>query len=80
MMGRFFRFAIRAQEVGLCLFRKWWRPASCVAAVGTIAVNGIYLPLKAGTAIEMTGVAAMLASLAPFVAARSWEKTQGVND
>jgi hypothetical protein len=70
----------RAQEVALCLFRKWWRPTTCSTAFATLAVNGVYLPLKTGTAADLTGLAALLAALSPFAIARSVELIKGRAD
>jgi hypothetical protein len=73
---RFKAWFLAAQEVALCLFRKWWRPLTCVTAFITLAVNGIYLPLKLKAAADLTGLAAVLAALAPFAIARSFDKWQ----
>ena len=84
----------RAQEIVLCIARKWWRPIACWG-VGlsifnvaiTILVGGVILPLKTGEPPDfsqlgaLTGsLAALVASLTPFVAARSWDKAKGVSD
>lgn len=85
---------MRAQEVALCVARKWWRPMCCVG-VGlsimnlaiAVFVGGIWLPLAKGQPLDFaalgnmaTGIAALVASLTPFVAARAFEKHQGVAD
>lgn len=72
--------AIRGQDVALCIFRKWWRPITCAVAVGTVAVNGIYLPLKLKTAADLVGLAAVLAALAPFAIAREIGKALGTSE
>lgn len=70
-----------AEKAALCAFRKWWRPATCVIAAGTVYVNGIHIPLKTGTGADLVGLAAVLAALAPFAIAREWGKAQGhIND
>jgi hypothetical protein len=79
-------------DVLLCAVRKWWRPAICwgiavvmhlVAAV--LVVNGIYIPLSTGVAIDWPGFAQAVASLAllvgsvtPFAWLRTKEKVAGV--
>jgi hypothetical protein len=70
-------FASAVERVALCAFRKWWRPTTCVIAAGTVAVNGIYIPLKTHQAADLTGLAAVLAALAPFAIARTAELIKG---
>lgn len=65
------------EGAALCAFRKWWRPATCVIAAGTVFVNGIYLPLKTHTAADLVGLAAVLGALAPFAIARTAELIKG---
>lgn len=65
------------ESAALCAFRKWWRPATCAIAAGTVAVNGIYLPLKSGAAADLVGLAAVLGALAPFAIARTAELIKG---
>lgn len=73
-------FAACFERLALCFFRKWWRPSTCVIAAGTVAVNGIYLPIKTHTAADLTGLAAVLAALAPFAIARTAELIKGRTD
>lgn len=74
------RLAYKAQEIALCLFRKWWRPATCICAFATLGVNGVYLPLKNHQAADLAGLAAVLAALSPFAIARSVELIKGRAD
>jgi hypothetical protein len=78
----------------LCFVRKWWRPAICwgiavilhlVACI--LVVNGIYLPLKTGLALDWSGFAQALAALAaligsvtPFAWLRTKEKIAATQD
>lgn len=85
---------LRAQEIVLCLARKWWRPIACLGVclsvlniALTILVGGVILPLASGEAPDFAALggltaslAALIASLTPFVAARAWEKSKGVTD
>lgn len=75
-LDRLKAWSVRAQAVALDIFRVWWRPLTCVTAFVTLAVNGIYLPLKLKAAADLTGLAAVLAALAPFAIARSFDKWQ----
>jgi len=69
---------LSVQEAALCLCRKWWRPATCVGIAGSLVVNGVVIPLMGGTAADLTGLAALVAALTPFVAARTFEKSREV--
>lgn len=69
-----------AESSGLCFFRKWWRPMTCVIAAGTVAVNGIYLPIHNHQAADLTGLATLLAALSPWALARSAELIMGRKD
>jgi len=66
-----------ALDIGLCLIRKWWRPLTCVGIAGSLIVNGLAIPLMTKTGADLTGLAALVASLTPFVAARTFEKIKG---
>lgn len=85
-------FALKALDILVCFLRKTWRPVTCFAVgiimfgIGaTIIVNGVALPLITKQALDLnglgslvTGTAALIASLGPFVLARSYEKTKGI--
>jgi len=47
---------------------------------GSLLVNGIWVPLVSGVGADLVGLAALVASLTPFVAARTVEKMKGVED
>ena len=74
------RAAKWVEGAALCFFRKWWRPVTCVVAAGAVYANGIHIPLTTGTAADLTGLAALLAALAPFAIARSAELIMGRKD
>jgi len=63
--------AMRAQEVALCVVRKWWRPATCIGIAGGALVNLVIIPLKTWTVPDMAAAAA-----AAF-AVREWGKAKG---
>lgn len=69
---------LAALDALLCLIRKFWRPLTCVGIAGSLIVNGIVIPLWTKGAADLTGLAALVASLTPFVAARAYEKAKGV--
>lgn len=85
---------MKGVDVTLCFVRKFWRPIVCMGValsslnLGlTIFVGGIWLPMLKGHQIDFnglgslaTGIAALVASLTPFVAARTWEKLKGVHE
>lgn len=78
-MGSLLTRIKRAQEVALCVVRKWWRPLVCVGMGGSLIANGIILPLITHTAADLTGLAALCGSLAPFAWLRTVEKKAGVS-
>ena len=61
----------------VCLARKVWRPITCLGIACAVGVKGVYIPLVKGEVADMTALAALVASLTPFVAARTWEKIKG---
>lgn len=69
-----------AQNVALCVVRKWWRPAVCIGIAGSILNVGIYLPLVTKQYPDLVGLAALIASAAPFAWFRSQEKRHGVKE
>jgi len=71
---------LRVQDTALSFVRKWWRPLTCLGIAGSLLVNGIWVPLVSGVGADLVGLAALVASLTPFVAARTVEKMKGVED
>ncbi len=71
---------LAAQDVGLCLVRKWWRPFVQIGIGGSLLVNGIVLPLATSTVPDLTGLAAVIAAASPFAIMRGFEKKWGAAD
>jgi len=67
-----------AQEVALCLVRKWWRPIICIGLGGALITNGIFIPLMKGQGADLVGLAALVTSVTPFAWLRTTEKIKGV--
>lgn len=67
----------RAQEVALCVVRKWWRPATCIGIAGTLIVNGVIVPLRTGQVPDMNAMAAFVAAATAAFAVREWGKHKG---
>ena len=64
----------------VCFARKVWRPITCLSIAGAVFVNGIYIPISNGEIADMTALAALVASLTPFIAARAYELVKGRAD
>lgn len=73
-----FASLMRAQEIALCLIRKWWRPLTCVGIAGSMIVHGVVLPLLTRSHPDLTGLAALVTACAAAFAVREWGKTKGV--
>lgn len=68
---------LRAQEVALCLVRKWWRPVTCIGiAAGTI-INLCVIPLWTKTVPDLSAGAAWIAACATAFAVREVGKKWG---
>jgi hypothetical protein len=74
---RFGAWLMRAQEIALCLVRKWHRPAIYIGIIGGLFVNVIWLPLVRREPIDLMNFAAVIGALAPIVAIREWGKHKG---
>jgi len=68
---------LRAQEMALCLIRKWWRPLTCLGIAGSLMVHGVVLPLMTRTSPDLTGLAALVTACAAAFAVREWGKIKG---
>jgi len=69
--------AMRAQEVALCVVRKWWRPVTCIGIAGSVIVNGVVVPLEKGAATDLTALAALITAATAAFAVREWGKSKG---
>ena len=65
---------INFQEILIDVINRWWRPIGCLTLVGGAFVNTVLLPLQKGLGIDLPGFALVVASFAPIVAIRTWEK------
>jgi hypothetical protein len=72
--------ALAAQEVALCLVRKWWRPVTCVGIAGGAIVNLIVIPLMKREVPDMAEAAAYVTAATAAFAVREWGKVQGTAD
>lgn len=67
-------FITRASDIALCAVQKWWRPVTCITVTASIGINGVWIPFQRGEVVDLVGLSALIASLTPFIAARTWEK------
>lgn len=71
---------LRAQDVALCLVRKWWRPITlCGVAAGTF-VNLVYLPLRTGQSPNLAEAGAWIAAVSGLSWVREWGKSKGASE
>lgn len=66
-----------AQDVVLCLVRKWWRPATCIGIAGGTIINFIVLPLRSGQWPDMTAGALWIGAATAAFGVRAFEKWSG---
>jgi len=69
---------IAAQEMALCLVRKWWRPVTCIGIAGGSLVNLVIIPLWTMTVPDLTAAAAYVAAASAAFGIRAFEKWKGV--
>lgn len=65
---------LAAQEMALCLVRKWWRPVTCIGIAGGAVINLVIIPLWTWTPIDMTAAAAYVTAATAAFAVREWGK------
>lgn len=70
--------AIAAQEVALCVVRKWWRPVTCIGIAGGALVNLVIIPLANWEVPNMAEAAAYVAATTAAFSVRAFEKWKGV--
>lgn len=68
---------LHAQDVALCLIRKWWRPLTCLGIAGSMIVHGVVLPLMIRSHPDLMGLAALVTACAAAFAVREWGKCKG---
>lgn len=69
---------IAAQEMALCLVRKWWRPVTCIGIAGGSLVNLVIIPLWTMTVPDLTSAAAYVVAASAAFGVRAFEKWKGV--
>lgn len=71
---------LRAQEVALCIVRKWWRPVTCIGIAGGALVNLIVIPLMKRESPNLAEAAAFVTACAAAFAVREVGKKWGTAD
>lgn len=71
---------MHAQEVALCLVRKWWRPVTCIGIAGGALVNLLIIPLVNWQVPDMTAAAAYVTAVTAAFAVREVGKRWGTAD
>ena len=69
---------IEAQEIALCVVRKWWRPVTCIGIAGGALVNLVIIPLVNWEVPDMADAAAYVAATTAAFSVRAFEKWKGV--
>lgn len=72
-----FQKILTAQEIALCLVRKWWRPVTCIGIAGGAIVNLIIIPLSKWEVPNMMEAAAYITAATAAFAVREWGKAKG---
>jgi hypothetical protein len=71
---------LRAQEMLLCLCRKWWRPLTCLGLLASVWTNLVILPWRAGKPIEFAPAAAFVSAVVAAFAVREIGKIKGSSE
>ncbi len=71
---------LAAQEVALCLIRKWWRPITCVGIAGGAVINLVIVPIIKRDSPNLAEAAAFVTACAGAFAVREWAKINGTAD
>jgi len=66
----------------LSKIRRWWRPLTCIAIGASVFVHGVIVPMylllcKNQYFSDLTGLAALITSVAAAFAVREWGKVRG---
>jgi hypothetical protein len=70
---------LRAQEVVLCICRKWWRPLTCLGLLASVWVNLVIIPWRKGVPIEFAPAAAFVTAIVAAFAVREAGKIMGAD-
>lgn len=70
----------KASDVALSVVREWWRPISCIGIAGSLLVNGIYIPIITGQAVDLLSLSALVTAVTAAFAVREWGKLKGTAD
>jgi hypothetical protein len=77
---RFREWVMRAQDVGLCLIRKWWRPATLLGVAAATWINLVLIPLVSWTVPDLAKAALWIGAVGALQWVREWGKVEGVKD
>lgn len=72
-------FLTRLESTTRAVVNRWWRPAACVGIVGSLFVNGVFLPLLTLTIPPLAGLAALVSAVAAAFAVREVGKRWGTS-
>jgi hypothetical protein len=67
---------LHAQEMALCLVRKWWRPVTCIGIAGGAVVNLIVLPIIKRQSPNLAEAAAFVTACAEPLRCANTEKSK----
>lgn len=71
---------LAAQDMALCLIRKWWRPVTCVGIAGGTVINLCVIPLMKREPPNLAEGAAWITACAAAFAVREVGKRWGTAD
>jgi hypothetical protein len=71
---------LRAQEVALCIVRKWWRPAMLAGVGAATWVNLVFIPLWKREVPNLAEAGAWIAACGALSWVREWGKSKGAAD
>lgn len=74
-----FQKLLTAQEMALCLVRKWWRPLTQMGIGAALIVNGVVIPIYTWTVPDMTAMAAYVAAATAAFGVRAYEKANDLS-
>jgi hypothetical protein len=74
------RRLMRAQEIALCVVRKWWRPLTCAGIAASMWTHGVIVPILTKTSTDLTGLSLLVTAAAAAFAVREVGKIMGNSD